>query len=146
MVRREGSVVEVVKSDDPVTRYLQDARAVARTSSLPEAAIARVVPGLCRSALEAACHAVLRRTRLAGGSGHADVEDLLASCTTTTQVLALALFGDKERGSEVMARLNGFGGWAGDAFRACNKGTHVGYSGDLVRLVEDTDRLTRKLS
>ena len=146
VVRREGSVVEVVKSDDPVTRYLQDARAVARTSSLPEAAIARVVPGLCRSALEAACHAVLRRTRLAGGSGHADVEDLLASCTTTTQVLALALFGDKERGSEVMARLNGFGGWAGDAFRACNKGTHVGYSGDLVRLVEDTDRLTRKLS
>jgi hypothetical protein len=55
-VRRERSVVELKKNDDPVTRYIDDARAIALTGDLPEQARAVVVAGFCRSALEAACH------------------------------------------------------------------------------------------
>ena len=44
----------------PVERYLEDARALVRTSDLPEEVGRRVVPGFCRLALEAACIEALR--------------------------------------------------------------------------------------
>ena len=49
VTRREGSVVELTKNDDPVSRFLDDARALARTTELPEDARAVVVAGFCRS-------------------------------------------------------------------------------------------------
>jgi hypothetical protein len=56
---REGSVVELTKNEDPVSRYLDDAGALARTTELSEEARAVVVAGFCRGALEAACHEVI---------------------------------------------------------------------------------------
>ena len=49
VTRREGSVVELTENDDPVSRFLDDARALARTTELPEDARAVVVAGFCRS-------------------------------------------------------------------------------------------------
>ena len=61
VTRREGSVVELTKNDDPVSRYVDDARALAQhRPSYPRDARAVVVAGFCRSALEAACHQVIR--------------------------------------------------------------------------------------
>src|SRR6185295_963525 len=77
VARREGSVVELRRSLDPVGRYLEDAFAIAGTAELPSSAAARVVPGLCRLALEAACTEVVRRRRLARGEAHAEVERAL---------------------------------------------------------------------
>ena len=64
VTRRDASVVELRRALDPVGRYLEDALAVAGTADLPSSAAARVVPGLCRLGLEAACMEVVRRRRL----------------------------------------------------------------------------------
>jgi hypothetical protein len=74
VTRREGSIVELRRSLDPVGRYLEDVLAVAGTAGLPSSAAAHVVPGLCRLALEAACMEVVRRRRLTRGEAHAAVE------------------------------------------------------------------------
>ncbi len=145
VTRRERSVVELTKAADPVQRYLDDARALANTTELPAAVAGRVVPGLCRGAVEAACQEVVRRRCLQRGDGHADVEDALQTATTTMQLAALALFDDSSRGGEVLGRLNSHGRWAADAFNACRRGAHDSYSGDLKALVSDTERLARRL-
>lgn len=145
VVRRERSVVELTKATDPVLRYLEDARALANSSELAVAVTGRVVPGLCRGAIEAACQEVYRRERLKDGRGHVEVEDALREAKTTTQLAALALFEDVARGGEVLGRLNSFGGWAADAFKVCKSGVHTSYAGDLKALVRDTERLAGKL-
>lgn len=145
VVRRERSVVELQKATDPVSRYLEDARALAKSSELPAAVSGRVIPGLCRSAIEAISHELVRKRRLARGDGHAGVEDVIAAAKTTNQMLALALFDDVERGGEVLTRLNSYGRWAGDAFQISRKGVHAAYAGDLMTLVQDTERLVKKL-
>ena len=145
VTRRERSVVELTKVADPVQRYLDDARALANTTELPTPVAGRVVPGLCRGAVEAACQEAVRRRRLQRGDAHADVEDALQTATTTMQLAALALFDDAGRGGEVLGRLNSFGRWAADTFNACRRGAHDSYSGDLKSLVSDTERLVQRL-
>ena len=144
VVRREASVVEVRKSSDPVARYLDDARALAKTEQLPPTVAARLVPTFCRGAVEAACHEKIRQVRLSAGARHRDVEELLDKAKTTNQLAALALFDDIERGGDVLGRLNGFGGWAADAFRAVRTGAHQAHNGDLGALVADSAKLAEK--
>ncbi|HKC11008.1 MAG TPA: AAA family ATPase, partial [Vicinamibacteria bacterium] len=105
VTRREGSVVELRRSLDPVLRYLEDALAVAGTAGLPSSAAAHVVPGLCRLALEATCMEVVRRRRLTRGEAHAAVERTLSEAGHLTRLAALVLFDDVERGDEVLERL-----------------------------------------
>ncbi|MGY1684421.1 AAA family ATPase [Geodermatophilus sp. SYSU D00867] len=142
VTRRERSVVELRKSEDPVARYLDDARAVALTRDLGEAAQRLVVPGLCRSAIEAACHEVVRTRRLASGVRHAEVEEVLAGARTTTATMALALFDDAAEGGQVLPTLDRrFGRRAADAFRSCKEGAHGGHDGLLADLVRDVEQL-----
>src|SRR5262249_61515187 len=63
VTRRENSAVELRRVTDPVTMYLDDAWTLARTEQLPDAARSAIVAGLCRGAIEAACHDVVRRRR-----------------------------------------------------------------------------------
>jgi len=67
VTRKEGSVVSVRSCSDPAHAALDDAFALAKTTDLPSAAAARVVPGLCRLAMEAACTEVVRRRRIGRG-------------------------------------------------------------------------------
>lgn len=146
VVRRESSVVELRKNDDPVRRYIDDARALARTSELPADVRAVVVAGFCRSAVEAACQDVVRARQLARGVPHAEVERALMTAQTLHQTAALALFDDIARGDQVIARLNrDVGRWAGDAFVAVKAGIHTAHAGDLAGLVEDIARLADRL-
>jgi hypothetical protein len=64
VTRREGSLVDTRRSKDPVSRYLDDAFALAKTDDLPPDIARRVIPGLCREALEAACMETVRRRPL----------------------------------------------------------------------------------
>lgn len=75
-----------------------------------------------RAALEASFIETIRRKMLASGRSHSEVDESLAKAGTLTTLAALAIFDDREKGSEVMARLNKFGGWAGDAFKGCKEG------------------------
>ena len=145
VTRRPGSIVEVEKSLDPIQQALQDARALALSDSVPEDARRRLVPGFCRTALEAAATAVVQRRRLTRGDSHADVEDELRNAHRLTHYLAMALFDDRDRGGDVLPKLNQYGRSAGDAFQACNKGVHQGYPGDLIKLVQDTTSLAARI-
>jgi hypothetical protein len=147
VTRRPESVVEIRPALDPVERYLDDARALVRSEDVPAEVVERVVPGFCRHALEAACIQAVRRRRLIAGRSHAEVEDSLGRCTTLTTFLALALFDDEAKGSQVLASVNNrFGRRAGDAVKLVNKGVHDVVSGDLRDLVSSSAVLARKLT
>ncbi len=146
VTRRERSVVALKKTADPVARYLDDARAMARTRQLPGQVKAVAVAGLCRGALEAACFEVIRSDQLAAGVPHADVERALECAHTLHHVMALALFGSTDHGREVTDKIRELGGEpCVNAFMYAKKGVHEGVPGDLRRLVENTEKLTKAL-
>jgi hypothetical protein len=147
VTRRPGSVVEVRRALDPPARAIEDARAISADRGVPDEIARRVVGGLCRVALESAFAEAYRRARLCAGDPHQVVEDrLLATSTSLTGRAALALFGDPDRGGEVLTKLNGWGGrWAGDTYQACNKGAHGAYEHDVAALIGDTERLIAKI-
>ncbi len=149
VTRREGSVVELRRSLDPVLRYLEDALAVAGTAGLPSSAAAHVVPGLCRLALEATCMEVVRRRRLTRGEAHAAVERTLSEAGHLTRLAALVLFDDVERGDEVLERLQREAGAPlADTFRRCEESGEIPPSdaADLVRLASKLSAWLRGLS
>ncbi len=145
VTRRPGSVVEVRKSLDPVRAHIEDALALVHTTDLPNPVLRRTVPGFCRAALESALIGVIRKRQLLAGKTHGEVDEALAKGGKLTPLAALAFFDDRERGSEVMARLNKYGGWAGDAFKQCNEGAHKEYAGDLKQLINDSEKLAERI-
>jgi AAA domain/AAA domain, putative AbiEii toxin, Type IV TA system len=146
VVRREQSVVELTKSEDPVTRYLDDARAVALTKELSEDAKSVVVAGFCRSALEAACQKAVRARLIKRGVRHSDVEQALMKASTLRMLMALALLKDSGRGQEVDAELRKRFGQSGvNALAAANAGTHGAYRGELKVLGQDTEHVAAGL-
>lgn len=140
VARRGESVVEVTESLDPVNRHLHAAwRLVREEDKLGDKLAGRVVPGLCRMAVEAACHQAVRRRRLARGDTHEAVEEALAEARTTFNLVTLALFDDATRHNDTYPRLvNTHGDWAPDLLRTLSKGTHQGWTRDLDRLVART--------
>ena len=145
VTRRPKSVVEVRVALNPIRAHIEDALALVHTADLPAPVLRRLVPGFCRSAIEAAFISVVRRKRLAAGQSHAEVEEELKKAGTLNLLAALALFNDLERGGDVMARLNRFGQWAGDVFKQCKEGTHVEVEGDLRMMIDDAERLAGKV-
>jgi hypothetical protein len=147
VTRRERSVVSVRKVGDPVSRYLDDARAIAKTDALPATARAVAVAGLCRGAMEAACVEVVRSRDLSAGVAHSVVERTLDDASHSLQdMVAVALFGNASRAGEVPGRLRVLAGQGCvNAFWAAKKGVHDPQHGDLKLLIDDTDRLARAL-
>ena len=144
VVRREDSGVELRESSDPVRRHLDDANALVRTTELPAHIANQVVPGFCRSAIEAACSAVIRRRWIGRGDPHVRVEDALAKAGLTER-LAIALYDDDRRGKDVSAKLNRWGVEFADAWAIANRGAHAGYGGSLADLVRNTERLCLRI-
>lgn len=146
VVRGERSIVELRITDDPVRRYLDDARALASTPELPAQIRSELVAGYCRSALEAACHAAVRMRRLGRGERHEDVERTLERGHKLHQLVTLALFDDVDRGGDTMPHLDRRDRRAATALRAVKEGVHQGYSGELHGLISDTERLVAAVS
>ena len=69
VTRRPKSRVELKTSLDPVQAAIEDARAVELSDGLPDEVSRRVVPSLCRQAIEAACLESGRRRPSRHGSG-----------------------------------------------------------------------------
>jgi len=143
VTRKEGSLVALRQARDPVSRYIDDALTLARTEDLPREVARRVVPGLCRQAIEAACMEAVRRRRIEKGERHADVEDLLAGLTGTKSLAALALFDDENRAGDVLPRLDRESKAAADTFRAVNEGSHEALGGDILAVVRSSEKLAR---
>lgn len=140
--RQEGSVVAVRESSDPAHRALQDAFALAMTKELPPVASARVVPGLLRLAIEAACTDVVRRRRIGRGQPHVEVEKLLSDNLKLAPRLSLVLFDDVDRAGEVPAAIEArFGRSKREVYQRANKGAHDGDAGDLLGLARNCEQL-----
>ena len=87
------------------------------------------------------CHQSCGRDPKAGRL-HGEVEEELRTAGKLTPLAALVFYDDKDKGGDVMKRLNQFGGWAGDVFKQCNEGTHKAVEGDMQLMIRDTERLT----
>lgn len=148
VTRAEKSVVTLRPGSDPVTRYLDDAHALARNEEITAEVRGPVVAELCRSALEAACHRAVSRTRVARGVPHTDIEGAIedASRRLATTV-ALAVFDDAGKGGDVLGWLGRrHGRRAVNAYQACREGVHGAYLADLPGLVADARFLAAALS
>lgn len=153
----EATVVEVTRSDrsvvalrtalTPAQRALDDAFALAKTSTLPAKVANRVIPGLCRLSLEAACTDVVRRRRIGRGEPHAAVEQLLQGTLKLAPRLALALFDDPEDAGKVPQEIeHRWGRSKRDVYVRANRGAHQGdAASDLIGLVRNTEALVREV-
>jgi recombinational DNA repair ATPase RecF len=146
VTRRPGSAVEVRDCLDPVAQALKDAGALAADRSVPAEVAARVVPGLCRTAVEAAFTETIWRRQLRAGRGHTEIEADLETASARLNLLAgLALTGDAARGDQALPRLAGWGRRFADTYRALNEGAHAAYAGELGPLVGDARKLAEKI-
>ncbi len=142
VTRRPGSIVQLRPALTPVERQLKDAYDLCADDALPEDVAARVIPGLCRLAVEAAFTEAARRTQLRAGRRHSDVESEIEAADTLTKKAALAMFGDASRGGEVLPRLDNWQRAAADTYKTLNKGAHIPHRGKLRSLVGDARALT----
>jgi hypothetical protein len=145
VTRRPGSVVEARTVKSPITRYFDDAMAIVRTEHLPAEVQQRLVPGFCRSGVEAACADTVRRRRLKAGEMHQDIESDWVGADTLRKRLALALFDDETKAGEVGRRLDNWWSGADAVARALNEGAHGGYDGGLERLARGAERLAEQI-
>ncbi|MEU4093340.1 AAA family ATPase [Streptomyces sp. NPDC026673] len=147
VVRRERSVVQVKQGDDPVKQALYDAKALTKARNMPPEVVSRVLPGLCRTALEAAFLPAARRRLLRSGRDHASVEREISRAHKLTELAALAMYGDRARSAEVLPDLErAYGGWAAELIRLCNRGSHEAVPvPDVDELIDETKRLAGKV-
>jgi hypothetical protein len=145
VTRQSESVVSLRATRDPVTDLLDDAMRLAAGDEIPSLVTARVVPGLCRAAIEEACFEITRQRRLARGDSHAAVEETLATATKLMCRLALAIFDSDDRGGEVYAWCNQhLGTWAPNLVKEVNKGAHESVAHPRG-LIDDTRNLVHRL-
>ena len=142
VTRDVGSVVAVHRATDPADRYLSDARAVASDPAVPDDVASRVVPELCRLALEATCRDVWFRAQFARGGARADVERSWARARTTRARLALAVRGDQNASLDAWLTQR----QRRAALTVCAAGVHVGLPGNAHQAVRDVERVVRELA
>ncbi|MFD7788553.1 AAA family ATPase [Streptomyces nojiriensis] len=144
--RQTDSVVKVTRTDDPVSLAVSEARAIARDPNVPQDVADRVLPQMCRGALEAAYLEPARRRLRAEGHGHADIEARISKTHKVTELAALAFYDSTMEPAQVLAAVaQEHGTWARALIERCNAGAHQQLApiGDRMDLVRDTERLTK---
>lgn len=147
VTRRTHSVVDVRLCLDPVQQALKDARDLSKDTGVPEDVKRRVIPGLCRTALEAAFTDAFWCQRLREGKTRAEIDAALdGKCKTLNHVAALGISGDSRAGDRILPTLNRWGhaGYA-DTYQALNRSAHRPYGGDVGDLITDTRKLIDKV-
>ncbi|WP_405476579.1 AAA family ATPase [Streptomyces sp. NBC_00009] len=124
--RGKSSKVHVKPVTDPVRQAIGDARALASTKNLPEAARTHVLPSLCRIALENAfVEAAWVQYHRSGGSEH-DLHASVADADKLMKMAALAFFGDIGRTDDVYRELRTrCGPRSVDLLKQCQNGAHA---------------------
>jgi ABC-type lipoprotein export system ATPase subunit len=145
--RRARSKVEIVAAQAPGDRYLGEAFAIAKAETMLPEVRARVVPGFCRSAIEAACETRIRRRLVQDGRPHAEIDERVASLTSLNAHLADALGLSIAQGREIREAVRRLAGDdAVEAVDVARKGAHQLLEIDGLHLVEGTKRLVRALA
>ena len=127
--RRSGSVVTVTDAMYPSMRFLDDAYAFAVDDGVPAEAKDRVIPGLCRMAMETAAYEVFSARAYASGTDRTTIETQWSAAPKLKQRLAFALHLDRD--ASIASWLND-SSRRSDAFTICNRGVHTGISGEHV--------------
>lgn len=108
--RNPTSHVELRVGQAPVAQYLADAYHLSdHRSEVGDAAVRHVVPGLCRSAVEAALTSRIWREQLARGVDHADIAERISESGGLHALATLAMFGNRSRGKDLFKRLRNQG-------------------------------------
>ncbi|MGW6309520.1 AAA family ATPase [Streptomyces niveus] len=142
ITRENDSVVNVEEKSDPVRQAFKDVRELSYDQFLPQNVADRVIPAMCRVALEVACvERALRTLRDDHGLGLAEIEKRLASLVRTKEYVALALLGDRSGDPRTAVESLHAGGWA--VIDELNAGAHPGLPTVDARdaLVKRTKRL-----
>ncbi|WP_280383895.1 AAA family ATPase [Nocardia wallacei] len=144
VLRRERSEVEVRTTADPVRAYIDDARALSLTRGLPREHAREMIALCCRSAIESACTARVRRLFGENGFPQDAIEEQLDATERTIPKLALAMLLDRHRESEVLSMMDReIAPWASQVVRTCNTGAHGCGHDDLGDLINRTERITK---
>lgn len=145
VTRRAESIVELRKTRDPAQVLLDDAWKLAAADEIPAAVTGRVIPNLCRQAVEEVCFAIIRQRRLARGDSHEDVEQVLSDTTRFLPRMALAVYDDASRAGDVYAWLKSkIGQWSVDLVSNLNKGSHGDIGRSSKDLVQDSGKLIER--
>ncbi len=139
--RRAGSTVDVRVSRNPIQRYLDDARGYAKPGRVPPDVQARVVPGFCRNAVEAAAANIVRRRAVETGGSLEQADEELTDARTLRETLALALFGDAGRQSDVGPEVRRrYGATAAGLVTELNRGAHGDLDASTLKHLPDSTR------
>ncbi|MFF1740745.1 AAA family ATPase [Streptomyces mirabilis] len=146
--RGKSSKVHVKPVTDPVRQAIGDARALASTKNLPEAARTHVLPSLCRIALENAfVEAAWVQHHRSGGSEH-DLHAAVADADKLMKMAALAFFADVGRTDDVYRELRTrCGPRAVDLLKQCQNGAHATGAriADAHHFVDEIEDLAQKV-
>jgi energy-coupling factor transporter ATP-binding protein EcfA2 len=124
VVRETGSRVSVRRVRTPALRYLDDVRALFKDKDIPPGVIDKILPGMCRRAVEAAARQRYYRRRITAGAARADVEQTWSDVLSTTRRVALALFEDAD--SPRMASWRNATSSRRRTMKLCTTGVHQG--------------------
>ncbi|OLZ51895.1 AAA family ATPase [Amycolatopsis keratiniphila] len=133
VTRASDSKVTVNDSRTPAYRYIDDARAIASDRALKPDVVDKVLPGLCRLALEAAAHEVFVRRRHLIGHDRAATEICWSKATKTSQRVALAIHDDA--GMDLRSWSNS-ATWRKATLDNCARGVHAGLGANPHRAVD----------
>jgi recombinational DNA repair ATPase RecF len=149
VTRQPKSQVNVRDCLDASGQAIKDARSLRKDSDIPIAVAERVIPGLCRTAVEAAFTSAYWRSALSQDRSRAEIEQAVepnGKRVTLRGIAQLAIFGEPKDASvpEYVGRQ--WGSRYAKVYRALNRGAHEGYSGALDTLIEDAEALVRKIA
>ncbi len=144
--RQSRSQVSVSISRTPMSRHLADAKHMALSHRVPEEVRRRVVPTLCRGAVEAACAELVRSRVVRDGLDPQVADEHLEHARTLRELLTLALLGPGAEQTELAEALRRAAGPdAHNVVAALNAGAHADYRDDLEQLQSRTSGLITAL-
>ncbi|MFV0458311.1 MAG: AAA family ATPase [Actinomycetales bacterium] len=141
VTRHPRSLVQVREIGSPTIRLIGDARAIASSDPYPAEARRRVVPGLCRQAVESAAQDIGRRRLLRQGVSFQEIEERVADLTRLRTHLAFAFFGTGDRHGDVSSTLSKSGSWANRHVQQLDRGAHDGSDADPHEFINRTEKL-----
>lgn len=142
VTRGVSSTVTVADACDPTQRDLEDARALAHDQQVDATILRRVIPGLCRSAVESAARDAWFAQAHCAGYSRAQVEATWAVANTASQRIALALYGDA--GHPTKGWLNKTS-YRQAAFDVITRRVHDEVARDPKGVVRDVERMVGDL-
>ncbi|MDR7304214.1 AAA family ATPase [Haloactinomyces albus] len=142
VTRGKGSVVTTTPGSDPAHHYIGDARALAKDPEVAPEVKARVLPGLCRMAVEAAARDVFLYRRYATGAAKVDTEDTWNATTRVKPRVSLALY---DRADADLTKWCQAKPWRAPTLEVCSSGTHEELTRNPIGTVRDLDETVNDL-